>query len=63
VVGFRERSKLRPAYPDTAVQPGSVLVIAGAPLTSETVLTGRSELVMLGSQEQRTAFNDAFGKA
>ena len=29
VVGFWERGKLRPAYPDTAVQPDSVLVVVG----------------------------------
>jgi voltage-gated potassium channel len=29
VVGFWERGKLRPAYPDTAVQPDSLLVVAG----------------------------------
>ena len=29
VVGFWERGKLRPAYPDTAIQPDSVLVVAG----------------------------------
>jgi Trk K+ transport system NAD-binding subunit len=29
VVGFWERGKLRPAYPDTQIQPDSVLVIAG----------------------------------
>ena len=29
VVGFWERGKLRPAYPDTAIQPDSVLVFAG----------------------------------
>ena len=29
IVGFWERGKLRPAYPDTNIQPGSVLVIAG----------------------------------
>jgi len=29
VVGFWERGKLRPAYPDTAVQADSVLVVAG----------------------------------
>ena len=31
VVGFWERGKLRPAYPDTAIQPDSVLVVAGTP--------------------------------
>ena len=34
VVGFWERGKLRPAYPDTAVQPDSLLVVAG---TSEQI--------------------------
>jgi voltage-gated potassium channel len=29
VVGFWERGKLRPAYPDTQIQPDSVLVVAG----------------------------------
>ena len=29
VVGFWERGKLRPAYPETVVQPGSLLVVAG----------------------------------
>lgn len=29
VVGFWERGKLRPAYPDTVVQPDSLLVVAG----------------------------------
>ena len=29
VVGFWERGKLRPAYPETAIQPDSVLVVAG----------------------------------
>ena len=29
VVGFWERGKLRPAYPDTKIQPDSVLVVAG----------------------------------
>ena len=29
VVGFWERGKLRPAYPETAVQPESLLVVAG----------------------------------
>jgi len=29
VVGFWERGKLRPAYPDTAIQPDSLLVVAG----------------------------------
>ena len=29
VVGFWERGKLRPAYPDTPVQPDSLLVLAG----------------------------------
>ena len=29
IVGFWERGKLRPAYPDTKIQPDSVLVIAG----------------------------------
>ena len=29
VVGFWERGKLRPAYPDTAIQPDSILVVAG----------------------------------
>jgi Trk K+ transport system NAD-binding subunit len=31
VVGFWERGKLRPAYPDTAIQADSVLVVAGTP--------------------------------
>ena len=30
VVGFWERGKLRPAYPQTEVQPNSVLVVAGS---------------------------------
>jgi voltage-gated potassium channel len=34
-----------------------------APLTSETLLPGGAALVMLGSDEQRTAFKEAFGKA
>ena len=29
VVGFWERGKLRPAYPDTPIQPDSLLVVAG----------------------------------
>jgi Trk K+ transport system NAD-binding subunit len=29
VVGFWEHGKLRPAYPDTAIQPDSVIVVAG----------------------------------
>ena len=29
VVGFWERGKLRPAYPNTAIQPDSLLVVAG----------------------------------
>jgi Trk K+ transport system NAD-binding subunit len=29
VVGFWERGKLRPAYPDTEIQPDSLLVVAG----------------------------------
>jgi voltage-gated potassium channel len=29
VVGFWERGKLRPAYPETAIQPDSLLVVAG----------------------------------
>jgi Trk K+ transport system NAD-binding subunit len=29
IVGFWERGKLRPAYPQTDIQPGSVLVVAG----------------------------------
>jgi Trk K+ transport system NAD-binding subunit len=40
-----------------ALQRGDRLT---APLTSETVLAKGAELVMLGSHEQRTAFNDAF---
>jgi Trk K+ transport system NAD-binding subunit len=40
-----------------ALQQGDRLT---APLTSETVLATGAELVMLGSHEQRTAFNDAF---
>jgi Trk K+ transport system NAD-binding subunit len=31
MVGFWERGKLRPAYPQTEIQSGSVLVIAGTP--------------------------------
>jgi Trk K+ transport system NAD-binding subunit len=31
VVGLWERGKLRPAYPDTRIQPDSVLVVAGLP--------------------------------
>jgi Trk K+ transport system NAD-binding subunit len=34
-----------------------------APLTSETLLSRGAELVMLGSDEQRAAFGEAFGKA
>ena len=33
-----------------------------APLTSETLLPGDAELLMLGSHEQRAAFGDAFGR-
>ncbi len=40
-----------------ALQRGEQLT---APLTSETVLAAGAELVMLGSHEQRAAFNDAF---
>lgn len=34
-----------------------------APLTSETLLPRGAELLMLGSDEQRAAFGDAFGRA
>jgi voltage-gated potassium channel len=43
-----------------ALQKGDELM---APLTSETLLPAGAELLMLGSHEQRTAFDDAFGKA
>jgi Trk K+ transport system NAD-binding subunit len=42
-----------------ALQRGESLT---APLTSDTVLAKDAELVMLGSHEQRAAFNAAFGK-
>lgn len=29
IVGFWERGKLRPAYPETMIQPDTVLVVAG----------------------------------
>jgi Trk K+ transport system NAD-binding subunit len=41
-----------------AVQKGDELT---APLTSDTLLPAGAELLMLGSDEQRTAFSDAFG--
>jgi voltage-gated potassium channel len=47
VVGFWERGKLRPAYPDTAIQPDSVLVVAGtAPQISalNTLLPKRDDV-------------------
>ena len=34
-----------------------------APLTSDTLLSRGAELVMLGSDEQRAVFGEAFGKA
>jgi hypothetical protein len=34
-----------------------------APITSETVLAAETELIMLGSDEQRTAFTAVFGRA
>jgi voltage-gated potassium channel len=43
-----------------ALQTGNELT---APLTSETLLPAGAELLMLGSHEQRTAFDEAFGKA
>ena len=43
-----------------ALQRGDELF---APLTSETVLAPGTELIMLGSDEQRAAFHAAFGKA
>ena len=43
-----------------ALQEGDELT---APLTSETLLPAGADLLMLGSHEQRTAFDDAFGKA
>jgi voltage-gated potassium channel len=43
-----------------ALQQGDDLI---APLTSESVLARGSELVMLGSMEQRAAFVEAFGRA
>jgi Trk K+ transport system NAD-binding subunit len=42
-----------------AVQRGEELT---APLTSETVLPEDAKLLMLGSDEQRTAFGEAFGR-
>jgi Trk K+ transport system NAD-binding subunit len=42
-----------------ALQRGEELI---APLTSETVLPGGAQLLMLGSPEQRAAFAEAFGK-
>jgi len=43
-----------------ALQRGEQLT---APLTSDTTLGAGAELLMLGSQEQRAAFGEAFGKA
>lgn len=43
-----------------AVQRGAELI---APLTSDTLLPDDAELLMLGSDEQRTAFSEAFGRA
>jgi K+/H+ antiporter YhaU regulatory subunit KhtT len=43
-----------------ALQHGDQLT---APLTSDTALTPGAELVMLGSDDQRAAFVDAFGEA
>ena len=43
-----------------ALQRGHELI---APLTSETVLAADTELIMLGSDQQRAAFTTAFGKA
>jgi Trk K+ transport system NAD-binding subunit len=40
-----------------ALQQGDELTV---PLTSETVLAAGADLLMLGSHEQRTAFNEAF---
>jgi Trk K+ transport system NAD-binding subunit len=43
-----------------ALQQGEELI---APLTSETVLAAGTELIMLGSEDQRAAFIAEFGKA
>ena len=43
-----------------ALQQGDVLI---EPLTSETLLPAGAELLVLGSQEQRAAFEEAFRKA
>lgn len=42
-----------------ALQQGAELM---APLTSDTLLPEGAELLMLGSDEQRAAFNEAFGR-
>jgi K+/H+ antiporter YhaU regulatory subunit KhtT len=42
-----------------AVQRGEEL---SAPLTSDTLLPDGAELLMLGSEDQRTAFGAAFGR-
>ena len=43
-----------------AVRQGEQLT---APLTSETLLPAGAELIMLGSDEQRAAFGEAFGRS
>jgi hypothetical protein len=43
-----------------ALQQGDELI---TPLTSETVLAPGTELIMLGSDDQRAAFTAAFGRS